>query len=116
MRSALLVSKPIVPPWTDSNKNLVRDLARAFTRTRPRVMVTRGATFEGAESDAVYDAAGAYAPSRAANARVLARLMLGPRVDLWHFFFAPNPLTLRAGRLAAGLRRAATVQIGRAHV
>ncbi|MFO0604724.1 MAG: glycosyltransferase family 4 protein [Polyangiales bacterium] len=109
MREALLISKPIVPPWTDSNKNLVRDLARAFTRTRARVMVTRGASFEGAVSEPVYDAAGAYAPSRLANARVLARLMVGPRADVWHFFFAPNPLTLRAGRIAARVRRVPTV-------
>jgi glycosyltransferase involved in cell wall biosynthesis len=72
-------------------------------------MVTRGATFDGARSEPVYDAAGAYAPSRLANARVLARLLAGPRVDLWHFFFAPNPLTLRAGRVAAALRRVPTV-------
>lgn len=109
MREALLISKPIAPPWTDSNKNLVRDLARGFTRTRARVMVPQGATFEGAISEPVYLAAGAYAPSRAANARVFARLMFGPRADVWHFFFAPNPLTLRAGRVAAALRRVPTV-------
>ncbi len=96
MREALLISKPIAPPWTDSNKNLVRDLARGLTRTRARVMVPEGSTFEGAVSEPVYRAAGAYAPSRAANARVLARLITGPRADVWHFFFAPNPLTLSA--------------------
>lgn len=109
VREALFISKPVVPPWTDSNKNLVRDLARALPRTRARVMVTRGASFDGAESVALYDAAGAYAPSRLANARVLAHLLTGPRADLWHFFFAPNPLTLRAGRAAAALRRTPTV-------
>lgn len=109
MREALLISKPIAPPWTDSNKNLVRDLARGFTRTRARVMVPRGADFDGAVSEPVYLAAGAYAPSRLANARVLARLFTGPRADVWHFFFAPNPLTLRAGRVAAALRRVPTV-------
>ena len=109
MREALLISKPIAPPWTDSNKNLVRDLARAFTRTRARVMVPRGSSFEGAISEPIYDAAGAYAPSRVANARVLARLVTGPRADVWHFFFSPNPLTLRAGRIAARVRRVPTV-------
>jgi glycosyltransferase involved in cell wall biosynthesis len=57
----------------------------------------------------VYTAAGAYAPSRLANARVFARLVAGPRVDLWHFFFAPNPLTLRAGAVARAARRVPTV-------
>jgi glycosyltransferase involved in cell wall biosynthesis len=109
VREALLISKPIAPPWTDSNKNLVRDLARGMSRTRARVMVPEGADFEGAISEPVYRAAGAYAPSRAANARVLARLLTGPRADVWHFFFAPNPLTLRAGRVASTLRRVPTV-------
>lgn len=104
MRDVLLVSKPIAPPWTDSNKNLVRDLATAMRRYRPRVMVPDGASLDGVVCEAVYTAAGAYAPSRVANARVLARLMVGPRVDLWHFFFAPNPLTLRAGAFARRLR------------
>ena len=106
MPSALLVSKPVAPPWTDSNKNLVRDIARGCERWTPRVMVPRGAPLAGVTSEPLYAAAGRYAPSRLANARVLARLVAGPRADVWHFFFAPNPLTLRAGALAARLRRA----------
>jgi phosphatidylinositol alpha-1,6-mannosyltransferase len=109
MRDVLFISKPIAPPWTDSNKNLVRDLARGLTRYRARVMVPRGTSFNGAVSEPVYQSLGAYAPSRAANARVLARLLTGPRADVWHFFFAPNPLTLRAGRVASLLRRTPTV-------
>ncbi len=109
MPTALLVSKPIAPPWTDSNKNLVRDLARAFVRYRPRVMVPAGSPLDRVESVGIYQGRGAYAPSRAANARVLAYLLLGSRADLWHFFFAPNPLTLRAGAMAARVRRVPTV-------
>jgi glycosyltransferase involved in cell wall biosynthesis len=109
MREALLISKPIAPPWTDSNKNLVRDLARGFSRTRARVMVPAGENFEGAVAEPIYQAKGNYTPSRLANARVLARLLTGPRADVWHFFFGPNPLTLRAGRIASALRRVATV-------
>jgi glycosyltransferase involved in cell wall biosynthesis len=109
MRDVLLVSKPIAPPWTDSNKNLVRDLAGAMRRYRPRVMVPAGASLPGVVSEAVYTAAGAYAPSLLANARVFARLLAGPRVDLWHFFFAPNPLTLRAGAIARAARRVPAV-------
>ncbi len=43
MPEVLFVSKPVAPPWNDSNKNLVRDLARGMTRYRPHVMVPRGA-------------------------------------------------------------------------
>jgi len=109
MRDVLLVSKPIAPPWTDSNKNLVRDLATALVRYRPRVMVPAGARLPGVVCEEIYTVAGAYAPSRLANARVLARLVAGPSVDLWHFFFAPNPLTLRAGSIARAARRVPTV-------
>lgn len=109
MPEVLLVSKPIAPPWTDSNKNLVRDLATAMTRWTPTVMTTRGASLEGVRAEGIYPDAGRYAPSRLANARVLSRLALGRRGDLWHFFFAPNPLTLRAGAVARSLRRVPTV-------
>lgn len=109
MPSVLLVSKPVAPPWTDSNKNLVRDIARGCTRWTPRVMVPRGAPLAGVISEPVYAAAGKYTPSRFANAGVLARLVAGPKVELWHFFFAPNRLTLRAGAIARTLRRMPTV-------
>ena len=100
-----MVSKPIAPPWTDSNKNLVRDVAGALRRYRPRVMVPRGSALAGVVSVPVYLEAGSYAPARLANARVFRQLLLGPRADLWHFFFAPNPLTLRAGAFARAVRR-----------
>jgi glycosyltransferase involved in cell wall biosynthesis len=34
----------------------------------------------------------------------LRHLLLGPSADLWHFFFAPNPKSSAAGRLARALR------------
>lgn len=109
MPEVLLISKPIAPPWTDSNKNLVRDLAGAMTRWSPVVMTPAGVALDGVRSEPIYPDIGRYAPSRLANARVLQRLLLGRRTELWHFFFGPNPLTLRAGRVAAALRRVPTV-------
>jgi glycosyltransferase involved in cell wall biosynthesis len=109
MPEVLLISKPIAPPWTDSNKNLVRDLAGAMSRWTPTVMTPAGSVLPGIRSEGIYPDVGLYAPSRLANARVLGRLLTGSRKDLWHFFFSPNPLTLRAGRVAAALRRVPTV-------
>lgn len=109
MPEALLISKPIAPPWTDSNKNLVRDLAGAMSRWTPTVMTPVGVQVEGVSCEPIYPDVGRYAPSRLANARVLARLLGGARKDLWHFFFSPNPLTLRLGRVASALRRVPTV-------
>src|SRR5690348_4919222 len=90
----LFVSKPVAPPWNDSNKNLVRDLARGLSRYRARVLVPKGQTFDApnAISEPLYRTASAYAPSKLANARVFARLLTGTRADVWHFFFGPNPL------------------------
>ena len=109
MREVLFVSKPVAPPWTDSNKNLVRALAHALTRYRARVLVPRGIALDGIVCDDVYRAPGRWAPALSANARVLLRLLAGRRADLWHFFFAPNPRTLQAGRLATRLRKVPAV-------
>jgi phosphatidylinositol alpha-1,6-mannosyltransferase len=109
MRDVLFISKPVAPPWNDSNKNLVRDLARSLDRYRARVLVPVGAPLDGVQSEPLYAHGGTYAPALSANARVMARLLLGPRVDVWHFFFAPNPLTLHAGRVAKLARRTACV-------
>lgn len=108
----LYISKPIAPPWNDSGKNLVYDLARTVSRHRPSVMTRKGSTLEipGALLETVYPPdAGGFAPGLINNARVLGRLMTGKKLDLWHFFFAPNLRSSQLGRLAKGLRRVKTV-------
>jgi len=112
MPEVLLISKPVAPPWNDSNKNLVRDLARFLERYDPVVMGRRGGALELGRGrvETPYPArSGGFAPALSDNARVLSRLLTGRRSDLWHFFFAPNPRTSTVGRLASGLRRVPTV-------
>lgn len=110
MGDVLLVSKPITPPWNDSGKNLVRDLAAHMQKHTPTILTRRAAPDHDelparVRRLAVYPAAGrSYAPGLADNAHVLKELLTGPRRDLWHFFFAPNPRTSTAARLARGLR------------
>ena len=36
MARILMVSKPVAPPWNDSSKNLVRDVAGHLRGTAPR--------------------------------------------------------------------------------
>ncbi|MFW5925985.1 MAG: glycosyltransferase family 4 protein [Myxococcota bacterium] len=114
MAEVLYVSKPVVPPWNDSSKNLVRELAAHLRRYEPHVLGRRspnGWRPPRGTVEAVYpSAAGGFAPALRDNAHVLARLMTGPPCDLWHFFFAPNPRSSKAGRAAARLRRVPTVQ------
>lgn len=108
MASILFVSKPVVPPWNDSGKNLVRDLARNMRRHRASVM-TRSAhepALLPAESRAVYAArSGGFAPGLSDQARVFAHLLASRGHAAWHFFFAPNPRSCLAGRLATRARR-----------
>jgi phosphatidylinositol alpha-1,6-mannosyltransferase len=85
MGEVLFVSKPVTPPWNDSSKNLVRDVAGHLRRHRP-VLVS------------------------GSNLDVFRNLLFGRSCDLWHFFFAPNLKTSTAGRLAHGIRRVPSVQ------
>lgn len=106
----LFVSKPIAPPWNDSSKNLAKDLATALPRTKATVMVRLGDEApEGAEGITTYPARATSATVE--RAAVMATLLArGGGFPLWHFFFAPNPRSASAGRLASRWKRVRTVQ------
>lgn len=114
----LFVSKPVVPPFRDGTKCLVRDVSLHLTRYAPAVMSTDdrpplSASAEGehaVELLPVYRSAGSYAPALTANARAAAYLVLRSRAELWHFVFAPNPKSTAVGRVARAIRRVPVVQ------
>jgi glycosyltransferase involved in cell wall biosynthesis len=109
----LIVSKPLSPPWNDSGKVCARDLVDALPGRRFRVLVPRGFPYPAPHvtSDEIYGDPGRFRPSFGQNLRVLGHLLGGgARADLWHFFFAPNPRTSLAARLACRVRRKAAVQ------
>lgn len=106
----LFVSKPIAPPWHDGSKNLVRDVASHLERTRATVLSTpefarRSTLGERVDVEPLYEAPGRFAPPMMANARVLARLLRGDPLDLWHFVFAPNAASSFAAVFAKKGRR-----------
>ncbi|HEX5658370.1 MAG TPA: glycosyltransferase family 4 protein [Polyangiales bacterium] len=110
MADVLMVSKALAPPWNDSGKNLVRDLARGMTRHRPTLMV--GDVDPGvpqARLAHVYRGGVGFAPALSDQARVFAHLLTARGASLWHFFFAPNPRSCAAGGLAKRLRRKRTL-------
>jgi len=113
MAEVLFVSKPVAPPWNDSSKNLVRDIAGHLRHYSPVLMGRAGQTnpIDRGRVEPVYRAqsSGGFAPSARENLGVLRRLLLGRPVDLWHFFFAPNPRSSAAGRLATAVRRVPSV-------
>ena len=99
----LYVSKPVQPPWHDGSKNLVRDLAEHVPDVVPTVLTAGDENRLDARvtCEPVYRTGTfGYAPRVQENARVLARLLRAPREDLWHFVFAPNPLSSTAARVA----------------
>lgn len=109
MARILFVSKAVEPPWNDSSKNLVRDVATALTRHEAVVMRRPGSEPLGRTRRAdVYTGASRFAPGLADNARALGRL-LATRESLAHFFFAPNPKSSMAARAALAVRRLPSV-------
>jgi glycosyltransferase involved in cell wall biosynthesis len=113
MARILMVSKAVTPPWNDSSKNLVRDLAVSLRVHRATVMTHARAqlALPGVAHANVYGARPSrFAPALLDNARAMLHLLTGRGYDLWHFFFAPNPKSSRACALAARARRVPTVQ------
>lgn len=113
MAEVLFVSKPVAPPWNDSSKNLVRDIAGHLTRHSPVLMGRPGQAnpIDRGRVEVVYGAptSAGFAPGVRENLGVLRHLLLRHPADVWHFFFAPNPKSSAAGRWAGALRRVPSV-------
>jgi phosphatidylinositol alpha-1,6-mannosyltransferase len=94
--NVFMVTKPMAPPWDDSSKKLARDIAVHAGGTAFRVMSVSGHSFSARHitAEPVYASSGDYAPGRGQNLRVFLRLLRRDSdVDVYHFFFAPNPIT-----------------------
>lgn len=113
MPRVLFVSKPLAPPFHDGTKCLVRDVASELRGFEPVVLTTPDWLDRlpaGVTGRAVYRSGGKLSPALADNARAALSLLTGPRDDLWHFVFAPNPRTGQVARALQALRRIPIVQ------
>lgn len=113
MPRVLFVSKPIAPPFHDGSKCLVRDVAAQLREFAPVVLTTAAGLPllpVGVSGRVVYGKSGAFAPALFDNARAALSLLVGPRDDLWHFVFAPNPRTGQVVRALRAVRRLPIVQ------
>ncbi len=122
----LFVSKPIVPPFHDGTKCLVRDVALHLERAEAVVMSAPGVPSLESAVDAelypsrngrapvemapVYPGAGRFAPALRDNMRAATYLLASSRADVWHYVFAPNPKTSAVGRGIGRLRRVPVLQ------
>ena len=66
-----------------------------------RLMSTQhGSDISGVEDEVIYKGAGRFAPGILQNLRVFKRLLTAKGEELRHFFFAPNPRSAAAARVA----------------
>ncbi len=104
--SLLFVTKPFAPPWHDSSSGLARALVHGLLEQGDvgtlRVMVgDQPSGFSGLVEERIYSDRGTFAPGLRQNLPVLMRLFRHRNESARHFFFAPNPRTAMAARLAA---------------
>ncbi len=113
MAEVLFVSKPVAPPWNDSSKNLVRDVAANLRRHSAILMgrIGQASPLSEGRMARVYPtgARAVFAPGLRNNLPVFRHLLFGAKADLWHFFFAPNARSCAAARLATAVRRVPSV-------
>ena len=102
--SVLTISKPVVPPWNDSSKNLVRDLVLGTNQVDFVVLTDGSFCFESPHvtERPVYGGAGRFAPGLRQNAKVVGQVLSRSVGQIQHYFFAPNP---RTSSIIRGLRR-----------
>ena len=110
--TVLMVSKPVAPPWNDSSKNLVKDLALNGQAYRYRVLTPSGYALDAPAvvSEPIYPDAGSHTPALRQNLLVLRRLVARDDTAVTHFFFAPNRKSALGARIALRIRPRATVQ------
>lgn len=112
-KSVLIISKPLIPPWNDSSKNLAMGIVNHARQTRFHVFSTPGTDYHSDRiiGEPIYRSAGAYSPALSQNLRVFRRILRPDRyTGIYHFFFAPNPLTSTFCRLATRFKKQATIQ------
>ncbi|MBI3071339.1 MAG: glycosyltransferase family 4 protein [Deltaproteobacteria bacterium] len=104
----LIVSKPLVPPWNDSGKNVARDVV-TFARTTDFTVLTARPVASPFPANVtqvpVYRDARTFGPRLIENARVAWFLARQRTANIVHYFFAPNRTTSSVARAIAKLHR-----------
>ncbi len=102
----LMITKPLVPPWDDSAKNLARDILLHCPEVRFHALTSGEFSFEQKHirEERLYSDAGAYQPPLWNNIKVFFRLLKPDDMDLYHFFFAPNRKTSTMAKLALNMQ------------
>ncbi len=96
-----MISKPVVPPWDDSAKNIVLHQVTRGERYAYRILTdgSNAPTIPGVQSEPLYSSAGSYSPGLMQNLTVMRYGARKRGASIFHYFFAPNPLASLAGQL-----------------
>ena len=107
-----MISKPIVPPFDDSAKNVVVSQTLHGERYRYRVLTAEGAPPPSPQvkTASIYGDAGTYSPGLSQNLKVMLYGLRPRGADIYHYFFAPNLPTSIAGRVQQRIARVKSVQ------
>ena len=113
-KQVMMISKPIVPPWNDSAKNIVKNQVVYGSRYTYRIMTTPDAppVSSNAIHDPIYPNGGRYSAGIRQNIKVLFHGLRPRGTALYHYFFAPNRLSSSAGRVqrfTAGVKTVQTI-------
>ena len=103
----LIVSKPLVPPWNDSTKNLPRILVDNIDQYVFHVFANRDFNYprKNVISEAIYNVKTGYELSKIQKIRIFLRLLKpDPQISAYHLFFAPYPMALLFLRLIAKVK------------
>jgi glycosyltransferase involved in cell wall biosynthesis len=108
----LLISKPIVPPFDDSAKNIVVSQVMYGKKHRYRVLTAKNSPvpWPNATAAPIYGDAGAYSPGLSQNLKVMMYGLRPRGAAVYHYFFAPNPISSLAGRMQRLFARVKSIQ------
>ena len=84
----LMITKPLVPPWDDSAKNIAVSQVKHGGRFRYRVLTDQSAIppSEGVAVDPVYSGKGNYSPGLRQNLKVLFHGLRPRGASIYHYY------------------------------
>ncbi|MBN2530522.1 MAG: glycosyltransferase family 4 protein [Deltaproteobacteria bacterium] len=112
-KEVFVISKPIVPPWNDSGKNIAKEQICHGDRYSYRILTTRDFAFpehSHVSYERIYPSGGHFKAGLKQNIKVMFRGLQKKHSQIYHYFFAPNRLSATAGRLQRAATRVKTVQ------
>lgn len=108
-KSIFLVSKPIIPPWNDGSKNLVKNLIYGLDRYSYKIITSPYSLIKKENLENIFLFSNNVDP-KIYNMKLAYYLGSKKRADIYNFFFAPNPVSVFVSSIISKLKKTLTVQ------